>query len=233
MTSGKKIFIHEAVVSELVKFIRSNQYNNGDKLPSERTLASYLAVSRTSIREALKILQANGIVTIRHGSGVYFNGPENFLFPDSQSFGKSQETLQLLKQLAQTRIMIETFCSAELARFITAEQLKELYAVIEDEATLLEGSGQNQDVFISMKLELLISHYYGNPFIYDMHKKICLQWQQFFLSLESTPYPLDLRHEDHLKMMKAIESGNKASIEKAVRGHIQRTVDILDRLLKE
>ncbi|SFI03267.1 DNA-binding transcriptional regulator, FadR family [Tindallia magadiensis] len=232
MPTEKKIFLYEAVIAQLIAFMKNNQYQPGDKLPSERKLAASLAVSRTSIREALKTLQAKDIVSIRHGSGVYFNGPENFLLSETETFDKSQETFHLLKPLAQSRMMIESFCAVELASTLTSHQLKELYGVIQKEERIFEATQDHQDVFMSMELELLLSYYYGNPMIHEMHKKTCLQWQQCFLSLELTPYPLDLRHQDHLDIMKAIESGHSPSIEKAVKGHVQRTLSILNKLLK-
>ncbi len=43
----------------------------GDKLPPERELAEQLGISRNSLREALKVLEAMDVVEIRHGSGIF------------------------------------------------------------------------------------------------------------------------------------------------------------------
>jgi GntR family transcriptional repressor for pyruvate dehydrogenase complex len=48
-----------------------NRYAVGDKLPTERELVEEFKASRNSIREALKILAARGVVTVIHGSGIY------------------------------------------------------------------------------------------------------------------------------------------------------------------
>lgn len=47
------------------------KYVSGDKLPNEYELSSMLGVSRTSLREAIKILAANGTLTIKRGSGTF------------------------------------------------------------------------------------------------------------------------------------------------------------------
>lgn len=47
------------------------KYNPNDKLPNENKLAEELGVSRTTIREAVKILVANGILTIERGRGTF------------------------------------------------------------------------------------------------------------------------------------------------------------------
>ena len=43
----------------------------GNKLPPERELAEQLGISRNSLREALKVLEAMDVVEIRHGSGIF------------------------------------------------------------------------------------------------------------------------------------------------------------------
>ena len=44
---------------------------SGDRLPSDRTLAELLGVSRPSVRQAIKVLENFGRVEVRHGSGTY------------------------------------------------------------------------------------------------------------------------------------------------------------------
>lgn len=61
----------ELVVSELISRIRSGQWTPGTRLPSERDLAGELHVSRTAVREALKVLQLSGEISTRQGEGSY------------------------------------------------------------------------------------------------------------------------------------------------------------------
>lgn len=62
---------HERVINILVKKIFSRQIKPGDKLPSERQLASDIHVDRASLRTALKHMELMNVLTIRHGDGVY------------------------------------------------------------------------------------------------------------------------------------------------------------------
>jgi GntR family transcriptional regulator len=55
--------------------IRSGDLANSGQLPSEGELARTLGVSRPTVREALALLQVEGIVTRRHGSGSFVNAP--------------------------------------------------------------------------------------------------------------------------------------------------------------
>ncbi len=63
------------IATQLVELIEIQNLKPNDRLPSERTLAELLAVSRPSLREALHILQAQGLVQIKHGQGTFVQEP--------------------------------------------------------------------------------------------------------------------------------------------------------------
>jgi len=62
---------YRAVQDELRSFIIDNQMQPGERLPSETALASRLGVSRNVVREAIKGLEAQGLVEVRVGLGVF------------------------------------------------------------------------------------------------------------------------------------------------------------------
>lgn len=62
---------HQYIVDEIKKMVLLEQLKVGDKLPPERELAELYQVSRTSVREALKSLEAQGLLEIRQGDGNY------------------------------------------------------------------------------------------------------------------------------------------------------------------
>ena len=59
----------QQAVKELLLYIKNEELFTGDRLPSERTLSDELKVSRSTIRVALKTLQANGSLESRARSG--------------------------------------------------------------------------------------------------------------------------------------------------------------------
>ena len=65
---------YEKVVDYVQKQIMDGVYNLGDKLPSEREMAQQLNVSRTSVREGIRILEQMGALSCQQGSGNYING---------------------------------------------------------------------------------------------------------------------------------------------------------------
>ncbi len=98
MESIKKIVIYEAVVSEIIKYIKSNNLKNGDRIPTEREMSYLLNVSRNSIREALKILEANYIITIKHGSGIYVNSFNSLEFSLYETSNEQKNVLLNIKR---------------------------------------------------------------------------------------------------------------------------------------
>lgn len=59
------------IIKEIIAIIDKDDFLRGSSLPSERKLASQLNVSRNTVRNALRKLEARGIIDIRKGSGCY------------------------------------------------------------------------------------------------------------------------------------------------------------------
>lgn len=62
---------YEQIVEQIEGAIRDNRYPRGAKLPTERELAESFGVSRSVVREAIKVLATSGLVESRQGSGTY------------------------------------------------------------------------------------------------------------------------------------------------------------------
>jgi len=62
--------LHEDVAEQLRDAILDGRFRAGTKLPPERELAAEFRVNRTSVREAIKVLEGLGLVTVRQGDGA-------------------------------------------------------------------------------------------------------------------------------------------------------------------
>ena len=63
--------LHEGIVRQIQRKIIAGEFAIGQKLPPEREVAASLNVNRATLREALKKLEMQGLVEIRHGDGIY------------------------------------------------------------------------------------------------------------------------------------------------------------------
>ncbi|WLR50348.1 FadR/GntR family transcriptional regulator [Bacillus tianshenii] len=67
----KKKRVYQEIIAQIKAAIEANHFHPGDQLPSERNLSEQLAVSRTSVKEAISVLESAGIVEIKPGIGVF------------------------------------------------------------------------------------------------------------------------------------------------------------------
>ena len=63
--------LYQQLAAELKQRIESGRYPVGDKLPAERYIAEEMNVSRTVVREAIIMLEVEGYVDVRKGSGIH------------------------------------------------------------------------------------------------------------------------------------------------------------------
>lgn len=70
-SGGGSMSKEQAVLASLVEMIRSADWQVGHRLPPERELAEAFGASRSTTRNALRVLQARGVLQVRRGSGCY------------------------------------------------------------------------------------------------------------------------------------------------------------------
>jgi len=113
--------LYERVSDRLREFIDINQLQPGDRLMTERDLAAELSVGRSSIREAITALRAQGVVEVRHGDGIYLlNKPEDLI---SSLAAELVETHIDHPYIWETRQALETQCARLAADRATKKDL--------------------------------------------------------------------------------------------------------------
>lgn len=121
---GQEKSITQQVEFELTKAIRTGTYLPGHKLPTENELCQLFNVSRTSVREAVKKMNAKGIVNVKRGSGVYVseisitNASENL-----NMFFELSTDKDVILQTINTRLILEPALAAQAAKYRTEQQI--------------------------------------------------------------------------------------------------------------
>ncbi|MEV4569655.1 GntR family transcriptional regulator [Nonomuraea sp. NPDC049419] len=115
---------YERVVEQIEEAIESGALTPGQRLPSERELMVQLSVGRSTVREALRVLQARGLVRSRPGDP---NGAEVLPFSPA-ALHKSMTTLARVEELSlgelvQFRMVLDSAAILLAARLRTDEQL--------------------------------------------------------------------------------------------------------------
>lgn len=144
--SNKKVY--EQVIEQIQDNIMNGTFKKGDKLPSERELSEKMRVSRTSIREALRVLETMGVVESRQGEGNFIcsNIEKSLLQPLSMMFKLNGGSWSDIFEL---RNILEIECARLCAKRATDLDCRELQAIVD--AMIKETYGQNRlDVLVDL-----------------------------------------------------------------------------------
>lgn len=127
----------EQVAEKMEELVQEGMFAPGDKLPNEYDLSEMLHVGRSTIREAIKILESRHVLKIRRGFGTYVcdnvgitKDPLGFRFID----GKKNLSLDL----CAIRMMLEPNIAKLAAKNATAQDIQEIQQACDNVTALIE-----------------------------------------------------------------------------------------------
>ncbi len=126
----EKVSVKDQTLEQLKNYILSGVVPLGERLPSERALADALGVGRYSVREALKVLEAVGLVESRVGEGTFLTTNTGASF--GRILGLSLTTWGgTIIELQDARKMIETAAARAAAERATDSQIERIRAELD------------------------------------------------------------------------------------------------------
>ena len=129
--------ISEEIVDQIKQLISKGELKPGERIPSERDLATMLGVSRPSVREAIMVLEAMGFLDSRQGGGTFVKALTEGSIMDPLAKLVEQRDPELLRALAEVRMGLESWSAYLAAQRATEEDLadlRRLYTVMEKQA---------------------------------------------------------------------------------------------------
>ena len=118
--------VTDQAIVKIRDLITSGRINPGDRLPPEQELATWLGISRSSLREAVKALSQAKVLDVRRGDGTYVTSLEPRLLLSGLSFVIDLMEDQTLAEIFEVRKLLEPASTALAAQRITNEQIDEL-----------------------------------------------------------------------------------------------------------
>lgn len=119
-----KTRLSQEAAASIQNYLKSENATPGDKLPAERDLCVTLGISRTSVREALRILEIQGIIEVKPGSGAYFLGWGNEL---AVSFSEwLPKNMENVREHFEVRCLIEPAAAALAAERATPKMIAKM-----------------------------------------------------------------------------------------------------------
>lgn len=232
--------IFEQAVDQIRDLILSGELEVGQKLPTEMELSKLLNVGRSSVREALRVLEAEGLVEVRRGSGTYVtsNQPLNNHTIDLREWLKLRE--ETLEQVLEVRESIEGLAAGLAAERATPEQIQQIWEISLsfsdklkhiDEHTAIQTSVFNELSQLDAAFHLQISQASGNDIANEIISHIIPAFQESNKAVLYLYRTALLAKEEHKQIAMSIQTRNSQAAEAAMRHHIQRVrQDILQAI---
>ncbi len=125
----RKTKVYEEVVDQIQRLILDGRLKPGDKLPAERELAEAFGVSRTSVRDAIRVLELTGLVEPRQGEGTVVRDltADSLVTPLASLLVRNRA---LLAELLDVRTMIEPPLAARAATHASLEEVAHLEQIL-------------------------------------------------------------------------------------------------------
>jgi GntR family transcriptional repressor for pyruvate dehydrogenase complex len=139
--------VFERVAVQIEQRILDGELHSGDRLPTERELAEQFQVSRTAVREALKILAQKGLVDMRPGRGtIVIDGAHEAL----------QHSLGLVMRLklgevggSNSLVEVREILEVEIAALAAERATEQEIAAMREAVQVMDESLDNADAFIA------------------------------------------------------------------------------------
>jgi GntR family transcriptional repressor for pyruvate dehydrogenase complex len=145
--SGSKDNVTQLLIQRFQEMLREGILTQGTRLPSERELAAHFNVARSSLRQALKVLEIMGIITQKVGDGSYLNTDTSAVLAVPMEFLFLLDDTSV-EELTELRLLMEPGLARLAAQRATAEDISLLRQSIKD----LESSSQDRLKLVSSDL---------------------------------------------------------------------------------
>lgn len=206
------------VARAIATHIQSGEWPPGTRLPSERNLAERFAVSRSCIREAIRTLAEQQLVATRRGAGTYVAEPDDTALSAHLARVVPLKT-ERLAEIFDVRYIIEPQIAARAARHITEKQLLHLKLLVyEQEKRALEGKTTED---LDQAFHLCLAEASGNAILLNVVKNLTTILTESRTEALQTEKRSRLSVTTHVAVIDALERGDSAAAEAAMRHHLE------------
>jgi GntR family transcriptional regulator, hexuronate regulon transcriptional repressor len=220
--------LYNKIASEFKQEIAKGRYSVGDMLPAERVIAEQLNVSRTVVREAMIMLEVEGFVEVRKGSGIRVisekgNNPDTAASDVSNNFILSCGPFELLqaRQLIESNIAEFAATQASKQDLVAMMRIQE-QAKNEDRARdsnwdkefHLQLARCTQNSAIAHVAEILWEQRANNPY-----------WKKLHEHIEDND--ISSWCEEHDEILKALIQRDPKAAKLAMWRHLENTKQML------
>jgi len=201
--------LSQRMTQELGRQIVCGDFDKSESLPTEAELCEKFGVSRSAVREAVKMLSAKGLISSKPRQGIRILPEEQWNIFDTDLLRWSLESnpsMKVLKEFLQVRIAIEPEAASLAARFATPEKIDAIEAALEQMRAAEDDLEAELEADIAFHVSVL----------YASNNRFYIRLRDFIrtalrVSIRYTS-PIKANHEavveDHAKVFNAIKNRN-------------------------
>lgn len=221
----QRLRTYEQVMAQIEERILSGALKAGDHLPSERDLATMLGVSRPSLRESLRVLEALGVIDIRRGGGP--DGGAVLVQEPGSGFVNLLRLQLALGHFTQsnvldTRLALETWSCREAAVRASEDDLRELGAILDEmDAPGIQTTDFNR---LDTAFHVRIAESTGNALTAHLMRSLRIaihrQMMDAYARLDDWTATAVVVRAEHRAILDAIARRDPETAERLVHDHI-------------
>lgn len=211
--------ISEQVADIIKKKIQDGEYKAGDRIPGEREMGLALSVSRNTVREAYKILEAYGYIIAKHGTGVFVSSSEDQIRKMTESFFVSSDQI---KDFFSVRKILEEATVKLSIEHSNVKQFHELEQIITEAEEILK------DGIVSDRLAEL-DHNFHMTLANNSNNVVLIRIMHFLIDLLSETREKSIQIpgraiqsvQEHSNILEAMKQKNIPLAQQYMREHLE------------
>ncbi len=227
--SLKSIRLSERVCEVVKKLIEEEDFKIGDKFYSENELTSKLHVSRSSVREAVRILEATGWVKVEHGKGIFIVSGGHQGLEAFTNWLKSNET-DILEHF-ELRLMIDPRAAAYAARKATPEDVKTLEGLCEEFSLLANQAPTEMLIKIDERFHAAIAKSTKNKTLTVLMNTMTRDLSEGWISSLHVPHRIRKTVKEHRQIVEAIKMHQAEAAERHMVAHLTNALEEIKQLI--
>jgi GntR family transcriptional repressor for pyruvate dehydrogenase complex len=214
--------VYEQIAEQLLGQIGSRRLKPGDVLPPERELTETFRVGRSSIREALRMLESQGVIQPANG-GVFVVADAANPLESSLRLLFALDSEAGMHDLFELRRILECEAAALAAERRTDAHLTEMDAAIEQMASALEESGHGQRfIEADLRFHLALAEATGNRLVVHSMHAVRDVLRRALATVYHIPDSPESAVVEHRAIRAVVAAGDAERAREEMRAHLTR-----------
>jgi len=226
---GTKERLVDKVVNEIQRQIIEGGLRPGTLLPSERELCEQLGVSRTALREAVRMLVTKGLLETRPGVGTIVKQIGSNQISESISLMLNQDSNLTLVHLHNVRRMLEVENARLAAEHATPKNIARLREITEEMRGVLGDSEKFS--LLDAEFHQTLAASTQNPLLAVLLYSIRDVFLDVLIQIQDRWHQIEITLPDHTRIIDKVEEHDPAGAADAMRTHLDHAFALMREVL--